>query len=364
MSFSTRVSGREFKELTRPKLKIFLSVDVVGSTALKQKGRVLDVPDVAADHAPDFVNGDWLEFITNFYRDFPSKLIDAFEEIRETRKKDNPSEGDKAKPPLLWKALGDELVFTAELAAPTDAAIHLEALGDAINSSVKSWSEGNSQLPVSFKGTAWVAGFPVGNSEIPMTQNSVKDPDENRIGDDRYDYSGPAIDIGFRIAKFSTPRRLTISAELADLVALDGRMKNRLWAEIPLELKGVLRGRPYPIFWFDCYLTTKKIKEIELAQFEDDMLGRKAVVGSAVKAYLEHWFKTIDDCYLRPFIFDCPEHRLLIPENYPALKLKVIGQLQRIYKPTKEDQEIPDSSEGDAKVEKLKLKDLPPAEAP
>lgn len=126
MAFATRVNGAEFEELTRSKLKVFLSVDVVGSTALKQKGRVYDMQEGVADHGPEFVNGDWLRFITNFYRDFPSKLVDAFEGIRDSRRgESNSNEGATTKPPILWKALGDELIFSAEILGEEDAAIHL-----------------------------------------------------------------------------------------------------------------------------------------------------------------------------------------------------------------------------------------------
>jgi len=362
MAFATRVSGHEFDELARSKLKIFLSVDVVGSTALKQKGRVYDLPEISVDHGPEFVNGDWLRFITNFYRDFPSRLIDAFEGIKEARCNECDNEGGNAKPPVLWKALGDELVFTAELVDPVDASIHLEALANAINSSVKFWSEGNAPIPVSFKGTAWVAGFPVGNSEIPMIQPSANNGVE-KIGDDFYDYSGPAIDIGFRIARFSTPRRLIVSAELADLVVSDRRLVGHFRAETPAELKGVLRGRPYPIFWFDCYSTTQEVKEKRLAQKEDQMLNRVSVVDDAAKVYLENWFKTIDDYYLRPFIVNCPAHVTLIPDNYLSLKEKVIEQLKRIYKPTTEDSGETTSQDGDAKVDQLKKVDMPSPES-
>jgi hypothetical protein len=356
MAFATRVIGADFDELTRSKLKIFLSVDIVGSTALKQRGRVFELPD-GVDEGPEFVNGDWLRFLTSFYKDFPYRLVDAFGDIRDQRAKGTSLEsGRSPRPPLLWKALGDELIFSAELRGLGDAALHLEALATAINTSVGFWTEASCPLPVSFKGTAWVAGFPLGNSEIPMTAGEAgRALNEKGIGDDCCDYSGPAMDIGFRLAKFATPRRLIISAELADLVISDGRLRKGFRVEEPAELKGVLRGRPYPVFWFDCYSLPMAVRESELALFEDQMFGRTEVTSATAASYLAAWFKTVGEweCYSRPFIFDLPDHGDRIPADYNQLKAQVVDQLRRIYKPTEAEEPGGDSSAGDAKAERL-----------
>lgn len=356
MAFATRVIGADFDELTRSKLKIFLSVDIVGSTALKQRGRVFELPD-GVDEGPEFVNGDWLRFLTNFYKDFPTKLVDAFGGIRDQRLAGKEvMEAQAPRPPLLWKALGDELIFSSELRGEEDAALHLEALATAINSSVRFWTEDSCPLPVSFKGTAWVAGFPVGNSEIPMVYGeSGMGLMEKGIGDDRFDYSGPAMDIGFRLGRYATPRRLIISAELADLVITDSRLRNAFRVEEPQELKGVLRGRPYPVFWFDCYSLPVRVREKELALREDEMLGRTHVNTSAAESYLAEWFQTAGgwDCYTRPFIADLPSHAARIPKDYGQLKSQVVDQLRRIYKPTTEEDQTGDSADGDAKAERL-----------
>ncbi len=365
MAFATQLSGPEFDDLARSKLKIFLSVDVVGSTALKQSGRHFSLPE-GAGNPLDFDNGDWLHLLMGFYRDFPSKLADAYAEVRDRRKKDSKGTiGAHTRSPALWKALGDELIFSAELKGDEDAAIHLEALASAINSSVHIWSEGSRKLPVSFKGTAWIAGFPVGNAEIPMTVSETKASVADRIaiGDDRYDYSGPAMDIGFRLSRFATPRRLIISAEVADLVIKDLVIKNRIFVEDPVELKGVLNGRPYPIFWYDCYATNNiAVNERQLAHNEDDMLGKNHVKEAAAENYLKAWFSAIGDCYMRPFIPDLPSHQERIPSDYPRKCRNVVEQLTRIYKPASTDENGSDQSVGDALA--AKLEELyPPSQA-
>jgi len=358
MAFATKVSGREFDELIRPKLKIFLSVDVVGSTALKQSGRNFDYPPTLRE-GPEFVNGDWFRFITSFYREFPSTLVNAFSETRERRQKEL---GDRPpNPPMMWKALGDELIFSAELRGERDASIHLESLARAINESVKTWAEGKCPLPVSFKGTAWLAGFPVGNSEMPMwAVDAVPGVPECSIGDDLYDYSGPAMDIGFRLARFATPRRLILSAELADFVLGDHDpcLKDHIWAEEPVELKGVLRGRPYPLFWYDCYSVAVELREADLARMEDGMLERKKMHASSAKTYLEEWFKATGACFKRPFIYDLPEHGSRILPKFEKELEAVVAQLRHIYQPASTEDEGNGSPEGDAKLDQLP--DRPP----
>jgi hypothetical protein len=125
--------------------------------------------------------------------------------------------------------------------------------------------------------SAWFAGFPVVNSEIVVGKptDSAASGDYShaqRIDDLLWfrqhkdkpdelngavlDYVGPSIDVGFRLGGLASPRRMTLSLELA-----------WVWAEfltacddspahiIPLryddrhDLKGV--SFPYPVFWLD-----------------------------------------------------------------------------------------------------------------
>lgn len=64
MKFQTNLTPDEFEELVRPKLKLFLSVDIVGSTEYKQRHQ-------------SSTTQDWLSLFLSFFTDFPSYLMSS-----------------------------------------------------------------------------------------------------------------------------------------------------------------------------------------------------------------------------------------------------------------------------------------------
>nr|CRH07370.1 protein of unknown function [Candidatus Magnetococcus massalia] len=144
---------------------------------------------------------------------------------------------------------------------------------------------------------AWTAGFPNINAEaiLPKTEEGqtkqqeishryANDPEigqqllrrEFEEDSQNYilDFYGPSFDIAFRIGKYASPQHMPISLELAYLLATTmiyanevirfgqdtvhkPRGKDHPYDKIALrlhykervDLKGVLEGEPYPLFW-------------------------------------------------------------------------------------------------------------------
>src|ERR1051326_8348657 len=71
----------------KPRLRLFLSIDLVGSTAFKQSRLA------------------WLPAILDFYRDFDQLMHAQFRAYRQRSNCPVP-------PPEFWKSNGDELLYT------------------------------------------------------------------------------------------------------------------------------------------------------------------------------------------------------------------------------------------------------------
>ena len=185
MRFREKISREDYKEISKRALRLFLSVDIVNSTALKQEFR----------HRP---GESWIGVAHGFYTSFPSTLEAEVAKIE-------PNTGVPIKTlPQPWKALGDELIFVAEVFAMED----LPPLLNAFRTSIKEWNREFESKGVLIKGAAWLAGFPVQNSAI--------------VGDDEdhLDFLGLSMDIGFRLGHHASPRRFVVSVELAYVLSV------------------------------------------------------------------------------------------------------------------------------------------------
>ncbi|MEM9717172.1 MAG: hypothetical protein AAF826_11710, partial [Pseudomonadota bacterium] len=78
------------------RVRLFLSIDLSGSTAFKNSKEGQDRSEGATPY--------WVGVFQNFYSDFPSLFASHFERLK------NSSVGSDFCP-KLWKAVGDELVF-------------------------------------------------------------------------------------------------------------------------------------------------------------------------------------------------------------------------------------------------------------
>jgi len=202
------------------KLRLFASADLVGSTAYKQ---------VKA-------TAEWARTFREFFKDFPDAVESAYNNV--------PQKCSTCTQKLSpWKFSGDEILFNTQLCDHKEVATHIAAFKHAVVKFPIAWKQKG--VPLGLKATAWIAGFPVGNSEL-------------EIGDGLpTDFIGPAIDLGFRITQFASERRFIVSADLA-LLLLDAvhtlecdhdDFRLHLLRREPL--KGVINNKPYPIVWLD-----------------------------------------------------------------------------------------------------------------
>ncbi len=283
MRIKTAITEAEFTELVRPKLKLFLSVDVIGSTQFKQRS--------SATHIHE-----WLNTFVSFYTTFPSLLQEA------VAREDAGGETSSRRI-TLWKILGDELIFTVELVKRRHAALFLHAFGCALREAEAEWQlkrskDGRPRLAL--KGTAWIAGFPVGNAEVPLDGR-----DETATGG-FFDYIGPQIDTGFRLKEHATPRKLMLAADLAFLIVATAGHKPlpfHLHFHGDQVLKGVLREKPYPLVWMDCDghpARPGRRAAASLNASKDKLLERRPAQPARLMTYLRLW---LEDAGLRlPFV--------------------------------------------------------------
>jgi len=304
----------------KPKLLLFLSVDVIGSTAFKNSF------DSSTGIQP------WLGFFWDFYLNFPSRFNQACETLQGSRLR------KKFPPPKIWKSLGDELIFYCELSHSELASSYVKAFRKAVLNYRNEIKE-NKELPLSLKATAWTAGFPVINSEIKSENLKNKT-----------DYLGPHIDIGFRLSKYSDNRKFVISAELALLIsAYTSELK--FYFDGRIDLKGINLSSGYPLVWIDMYENNDYRKN------EDDFLQKKDVNNEKLESYLREFLKKAGDPFFIPFIRSEKEDKFNIePKNYNE-KLEAVKDLyEKLEDKNQEDGKSDNATTIDNKLNKLKLK--------
>ena len=167
----------------------------------------------------------------------------------------------------LWRSIGDEVVFTIVVSSTNKIEkiiqkvfyvlneIHLSIKDGSIFKDSKTVKPINvrelrEQNILSIKATAWLA----------LVSNDIDSEDLKY--NLRYDYNvadnvrvvefqGNDIDIGFRISKkYTNPRRLTLSLELAYILSKSKFVKSKLHIISYDKLKGIWDNRLYPVIWY------------------------------------------------------------------------------------------------------------------
>lgn len=199
-------------------LRLFLSVDIAGST--KYKNSRLD-----SDDYPPF----WKDLFFKLYQEFHSLLISYISQARRDHTLARKIES--------WKTIGDEIVFSAHVA--DEAEVY-----DIISGFLKALQDYDTEVmgyyPVRIKGSAWTAGFPIRNCIVVPFGNGIND------------YIGPDIDIGFRLGKHSMPSRTVVSLDLADILSRERTPGSLNFHHVGWSvLKGVFDDCPYPVIWIN-----------------------------------------------------------------------------------------------------------------
>jgi hypothetical protein len=243
-------------------LKLFLSADLIGSTALKSEAIGVEIEPL------------WLKPFQDFYTEFPI-VFNGQQQKLQCNVID------------FWKGIGDELLWVTTLTNTEDAISSLSAFKFSIEEYNQKLSTTGKK--VRLKGTAWIAGFPITHRTVPLP-------------DGRFDYIGPYIDSGFRLSKFSSQMRMVISVDLAWFILSckvddDEREHLTLRFDGSESMKGVLGGKPYPIIWIKCdsSLEEMEYKLQHRENYPDDW--RKSL-----KKFCEEFIKTTDDKIIFPYI--------------------------------------------------------------
>lgn len=306
------------------RLRLFMSVDLVGSTAYKAKFGHSD-PKASP-------NPMWVDQIRHFYREFPEFLLRHYERLVDL----NGSDTARGKCPVVWKTIGDEIVLCGRLVDVEHLAICIQAFLRALSSYGEYLDGAGKHLDV--KGYAWVAAFPSPNVLVEvlsrraageMATTSMSElPDEAvelraDLNPNEFDFLGKEIDSGFRTGRFCTADSLVMSLELAYLVARAARDQVLTGIRFSYtgreSLKGVLSDRPYPIVAIDA---ERSVRRMGVRQRERVVLGNgHSPEAMQIVDFLEAFME--DERVERPMLLRANEAGPLVaapPESYLAFQ--------------------------------------------
>ncbi len=255
---------------------VFFSFDMVGSTKLKTKKE------------------NWPLYISSFYYTVYKKLSDAIPQIK------------------VWKYLGDEILLYVsihdlghdfhsrslslikipkmvyDIQLEVAEIIQKDPWPSELNESSLPELSASSLPELNVKSTVWIAGIqtiesrqqdqakpspldknykniiaPIDMEAKSETENKTENKTENGTKNgitDRYDFLGPDMDIGFRIAKFAFHHKVVLSADFAYLLykmlkikdlEIGYKIDNNLRIVSYEILKGVWDEQYYPIVWYN-----------------------------------------------------------------------------------------------------------------
>jgi hypothetical protein len=315
-------------EFLKPRLRLFLSADIVGSTALKQS-RLGAFSEAGAKS-----QSSWFSVIQGFYIEARRLFLEEWNALRDAHQDHAALFGES---PKIWKTIGDEILFVKVLTDHRQLSIALKCWMAAVRRMRKFLKERDDRLDV--KCAAWTAGFPLRNKEVVINNTApdrvvVEDYylENGRILNAYYngeaqdveiDFIGPSIDIGFRLA-FSNSRRFVIGVDIAYILSLTSTTPDKPIDNIKIyfhgsyPLKGVFGGVDYPIFWVD-------MSEPEgLPRLEDQLSGAGPTDKQHVQEFCESFHREYSSYTFRPFIRSDTEQQI---GTSPAEYDQVLGTL-------------------------------------
>lgn len=313
-------------EFLQPRVRLFMSVDLVGSTALKQSGE-FPIRKIMEDSSLEKAGSIWIPDLVNFYRDFDAKFRAEWSTYCNDIAPAN--RWPAAECARLWKINGDELIYVREISKSREVVALLWCWQNAGIEFRKGLQSKNLKLDV--KMTGWIAGFPVTNTEVIFeTRASEEYADwepltlhyqliERWYADPRpanliQDFIGPTIDTGFRLATKATPRKFVVSLELAYILSITAppaAMNIKIGYDGMVELKGVFGGRPYPVFWMDAHDSDR------LSRAEDALKGSPHPQFGNIRTFCEEYIASNTTHMFKPFLVGDDEPLLCeIPKYY------------------------------------------------
>ncbi len=286
-------------ELT-PEYRIFLSIDLVGSTALKQRlGPKTKDPRCLRLNEKDFEEGDWwILQVIGFYREFAALFSHWWKMAQEDMEGLGLTPGDA---PEIWKISGDEMIYTKNISRTQQIHWTLQAF---IRAALSYRNKIIRRFSIDVKLTAWGAMFPIHNVQVVLPKDldyrttleqdlETAGLNESRLQWQRNlcehfdllkkfskrtdllkkhleqsnlpkefsakevysrlsrDFIGPQIDTGFRLASHcSDPRRMPLSIDLVYLLS-----QTQIWAaalaggEQNVRIRNALTNHPIPLIY-------------------------------------------------------------------------------------------------------------------
>lgn len=222
---------------------LFLSCDLQNSTQFKQKSE----------------NKDWVATFLAFYTEFPALLSTKIASAC-------PALQGRLR---LWKAIGDELIFSIRIRSERECSDAIDVWLAAMRAFETEHLVGKTLMTL--KGGAFLATVPspdrrvaipraVGSADrSQLDAEAVNEQTLNYATDENafaaefaMDFVGPSIDTGFRVLKYASRRYFVLTVEAAHILfkhysneEMDHRHAYLVGTH---ELKGVWGGQPYPVF--------------------------------------------------------------------------------------------------------------------
>ncbi|MZR12175.1 hypothetical protein GQE99_03970 [Maritimibacter sp. DP07] len=244
------------------RVRLFLSVDLSGSTAFKNSA--------SGEQRDSGATPRWVTLFEQFYTNFPDRYAATFDKQRTENMGSDHC-------PKLWKAVGDELVFCGRVTTKLAVATALKAFIHTLHEYRKVLADGKHDL--NLKGAGFLAAFPEPNRAVKLRrEGAAEEPDMlsasealEAAADAKpfdYDFLGKAIDTGFRVAHSAKPERFALSVQLARLLAEAEPgfgFDFDIHLEQPMPMKGVNKGEAYPSLFIDTlkHLPTEKTRKLE-----------------------------------------------------------------------------------------------------
>ena len=209
------------RNLNDPCVAMFMSIDLSGSTAFKSETQT---------------EGDspaWLEAFEEFFREVPLIMMGQIAAGFMLE--------DEVPDCSVWKVIGDEIVFLAHPRSARQAQLLTIAFYNTLinydNKVFERW-------PLRVRGCCWAAQISRRNRQIEIPEMMGSDSSQTYV-----DYLGPDVDAGFRLAGCVGRGQLILSSNLVQLLAgMDDPADIRFHYVGCHVLKGVYKGRPYPLF--------------------------------------------------------------------------------------------------------------------
>lgn len=324
------------KYALKPRLKLFLSADIIGSTAYKQ-------PFTIQEDASNPTR--WEKVIQGFYRQCEQEFISSWASLSSLLS--IQCAAHLGEPPRLWKSIGDEVVFWKELSGDHELWLTIVCWMRMIKSIRDDFDKDAPGLDL--KCSVWAAEFPVRNKAVALVLDP-ENPSELRVLNSYYttqghdakaligkaDFIGPGIDVGFRLSKFSSSKKMSMSLDVAYLLArtyksfssFENEIRKKYNVELvkymPLktgsvphdrdgtsladwlcvyfsgneELKGVLGGILYPKFW----VSTIKASSLDAAKEKFYGDKRPALSWDYLESYCDKFYDDRKRFISAPFI--------------------------------------------------------------